>query len=194
MRPDPTRRSEQSRRAILDATIELLTEVGFVRSTVEAIASRAGVGKQTIYRWWPSKAAVVFDALLAENAEEEGPVSLPDTGDLVADLSEVLEGSIAELTDPQRGPLLRTITAEVQHDAALAEELADRLLRPQFDASIDRIRSGQRAGQVDPDLDPRVVMEALYGAILHRWLLRTVPFDDDYAARLIQVVLRSGAG
>lgn len=136
---------------------------------------------------------MVFDALLTGDADGDDTVRRPDTGDVVADLRWVLEGSIEELTDPRRGPLLRTITAEVQHDAALAEELAERLLRPQFDAAIDRIRAGQQAGQqagqLDPDLDPRVVMEALFGAVLHRWLLRTVPFDDDYVTRLLAVVL-----
>ena len=63
--PDPTRRSNASRQAILDAAAELIAEVGFRRLTIEAIAVRAGAGKQTIYRWWPSKGAVVFDALLA---------------------------------------------------------------------------------------------------------------------------------
>lgn len=193
MSPDPTRRSERSRRAILDATIQLLAEVGFVRLSVEAIAAKAGVGKQTIYRWWPSKGAVVFDALLSEGTgAEEVPLQLPDTGDLVADLRSVLEGSIEELTHPERGPLLRTITAEVQHDQALAEELLERLLRPQFDASIERIRLGQQAGQVEADLDPRIVMETLYGAVFHRWLLRTAPFEDGYVDNLLDVVLGRG--
>lgn len=189
MSPDPTRRSDRSQRAILDATTELLVEVGFVRLTIEAIAARAGVGKQTIYRWWPSKGAVVFDALLRGNAgEDDGPL-LPNTGDLAADLRSMLEGSIEELTHPQQGPLLRTITAEVQHDPVLAEELLDRLLRPLYDASVERIRAGQEAGQVDADLDARVIMETLYGAVFHRWLLRTVPFEDDYLDRLLAVVL-----
>jgi AcrR family transcriptional regulator len=86
MSPDPTRRNERSRRAILEAASELVADTGFVRLTVEAIAARAGVGKQTIYRWWPSKGAVVFDALLAEGLGAEGESRLPDTGDLRADL------------------------------------------------------------------------------------------------------------
>ena len=63
--PDPTRRSERSRQAILTATADLLGEVGYSKLAVEAIAARAGVGKQTIYRWWPDKGAVVLDAYLA---------------------------------------------------------------------------------------------------------------------------------
>jgi AcrR family transcriptional regulator len=59
--PDPNRRSEQSRQAILAAAAELCVEIGYAATTVEAIAARAGVGKQTIYRWWPSKAAVLLE-------------------------------------------------------------------------------------------------------------------------------------
>ncbi|MCP2258834.1 transcriptional regulator, TetR family [Streptoalloteichus tenebrarius] len=71
--PDPTRRSERSRQAILTAALDLVVEIGYRKMTIEAIAARAGVGKQTIYRWWPSKGAVVFDAILA--------LSQGDTGD-----------------------------------------------------------------------------------------------------------------
>ncbi|MEV4089583.1 helix-turn-helix domain-containing protein, partial [Nonomuraea fuscirosea] len=80
--PNPARRSERSRQAILDAARELVSEVGYAKLTIEAIAARAGVGKQTIYRWWPSKGAVVLDAFLA--LSEAGPgrsMALPDTGD-----------------------------------------------------------------------------------------------------------------
>ena len=62
-RPDPARRSERSRRAILDAALELLTEHGYAELTIEAVAARAGVGKQTIYRWWSGKGAVVLDMM-----------------------------------------------------------------------------------------------------------------------------------
>ncbi|MFD3570518.1 TetR/AcrR family transcriptional regulator, partial [Streptomyces sp. NPDC058667] len=62
--PDASRRSERSRRAIFDAALALVTETGYAKTTIEGIAARAGVGKQTIYRWWPSKAAVLLDAFL----------------------------------------------------------------------------------------------------------------------------------
>lgn len=62
--PDSSRRSDRSRRAIHEAALALVGEVGYARTTIEGIAARAGVGKQTIYRWWPSKAAVLLDAFL----------------------------------------------------------------------------------------------------------------------------------
>jgi AcrR family transcriptional regulator len=190
MSPDARRRSERSKQAILTATRELVAEVGFVRLTMEAIASRAGVGKQTIYRWWPSKGSVVFDALLDEMVEGSGPQLLAATGDVVQDFRTTLEGSVGEFTDPNRDKLLRTILAEVQHDPVLSQELIDRLLRPQFDAAIERIRAAQEAGQIDADLDPRIAMEMLFGPMLHRWLLRAAPLDRSYVDRLLDHAFR----
>jgi AcrR family transcriptional regulator len=77
--PDPARRSGRAHAAILDATRELIVEVGYDSMSIEGIAGRAGVGKQTIYRWWPSKAALVLDMWTPEVEEQLG---FPDTGDL----------------------------------------------------------------------------------------------------------------
>lgn len=188
--PDPSRRSERARTAILDAARALLSEVGFVRLTVEAIASRAGVGKQTIYRWWPSKEAVLFDALLAGQAAPDGSQDLPDTGDILADLRTVLRAVVEELVEPGSDRLLRTITAEIQHDPLLSKEMLERVLRPQLEAAADRIRSAQRVGQIAESVDAQVATELLFGPIFHRWLLRTAPLDAAYVDRLLQQVLR----
>lgn len=191
--PDPARRSERAHLAILAAARKLLTEVGFVRLTVESIAERAGVGKQTIYRWWPSKEAVVFDAILADQADAEGSHALPDSGDVVQDLRTVLRQTITQLTDVDNDRLQRTITAEIQHDPKLAAELVERLLRPQLDATAERLRAAQRAGQIDAAVDVVLATELLYGPVFHRWLLRTAPLETDYADRLLDHVL-AGVG
>src|SRR5262245_41585508 len=102
MTPSATRRKETSRRAIRTAAFDLVQEDGYRRTSIEALGARAGVGKQTIYRWWPSKGAVLFDAflMLSEGAGGEPPV-LPDTGDLEADLIAVLRATVDELNDPR---------------------------------------------------------------------------------------------
>lgn len=186
---DTSRRSERSRRAILTAAGELLADVGFARLTIEAIAARAGVGKTTIYRWWPSKGAVVFDALLEAQGPSSDARKLPDTGDVERDLRDVLRAVIDELADPQVDRLQRTIAAEIQHDTELAGELVERLLQPQLEATEQRLRAGQEAGQLDPHADVTVATELLFGPIFHRWLLRTTPLDDAYADRLVVLVL-----
>lgn len=186
--PDPTRRSNSSRQAILDAAAELIAELGFRRLTIEAIAVRAGVGKQTIYRWWPSKGAVVFDALLALQHDADG-VRMPESGDLGADLRLLLRETAAGLVDPHLEEPYRAVLTEIQHDPVLAEELRERLLGPLLSATRDWIRRAQDRCQINAATDPAVVVDVLYGPLFYRWLLRTGPLDDDYLQALTAAVL-----
>lgn len=188
--PSPGRRNERSHRAILTAATDLVAEVGYSKLTVEAIAARAGVGKQTIYRWWPSKGAVVFDAFLALQEGDEG-TALPDTGDLRADLTEVLRGSVAGMVDPRFEAAYRALTTEIQHDPELAAMLLDRLLGPLLEATRDRLRAAQFGGEIDEDVPLDVAVELLYGPIYHRWLLRTGPLNDEHADAVVGLVLRA---
>ncbi|MDP9797108.1 AcrR family transcriptional regulator [Catenuloplanes nepalensis] len=181
--PDPARRNERSRRAILDATRALLDETGYAELTVGAIAARAGAGKQTIYRWWGGKSAVVLDALFDTVAT--GDVALPDTGDLRADLRLVVRATVAEFADPRLSATTRALTVETLSDETMAGEVRDRLLRPQLDAVKDRLR----AGGVPADVDLDVAVELIFGPIYHRWLLRTGPLTEDYADRLVDLVM-----
>ncbi|GIF13608.1 TetR/AcrR family transcriptional regulator [Actinoplanes teichomyceticus] len=189
--PDPGRRNERARQAILRAALELLADSGYADLTVEAIAARAGVGKQTIYRWWRGKGAVILDALV--ESATAGAAALPDTGDLRADLRAVLRGTVAEFADPKLSATTRALTIETLSDDRLAEEVRDRLLRPQLAAVADRLRAARRAGQVRADVDLDQVVELLMGPVYHRWLLRTGPLTDDYADAVVELVLTAVA-
>ncbi|MFF9566174.1 TetR/AcrR family transcriptional regulator [Streptomyces sp. NPDC014685] len=194
--PDSSRRSERSRRAIHDAALGLVGEVGYPRTTIEAIAARAGVGKQTIYRWWPSKAAVLLDAFIAlgertaGRAEGEPAPALPDTGDLAADLGTVLRATVDELNDPAFEAPTRALAAEGIVDPRLGAEFVEKLLAPSFELYAARLRAAQEAGQMRADADPRVALELLVGPVTHRWLLRTGPLTHDYADAIVDHVLR----
>ncbi|MDR7273367.1 TetR/AcrR family transcriptional regulator [Catenuloplanes atrovinosus] len=193
--PDPARRNERSRRAILDATRALLAETGYADLTVGAIAARAGAGKQTIYRWWGGKSAVVLDALV-DTVAAEG-MTLPDSGDLRADLRLVLRATVAEFADPVLSATTRALTIETLIDDELAVQVRDRLLRPQLDAVKDRLRAGQRAGDVRTGVDLDQAVELIFGPLYHRWLLRTGPLTEEYADGLVDLVmtaLRRGNG
>ncbi|MDQ0984156.1 TetR/AcrR family transcriptional regulator [Streptomyces sp. V2I9] len=207
--PDSSRRSDRSRRAIHDAALALVAEVGYRRTTIEGIAARAGVGKQTIYRWWPSKAAVLMDAFLdlagrtaeeaGEGADEgvaqggragaarsgEGVTGFPDTGDLAADLKAVLRATVDELNDPVLEAVTRALTAEGIVDAKLGAEFVHQLLDPQLALYVTRLRAAQEAGHVRADVDPRIALELLIGPLMHRWLLRTLPLTHAYADAIV---------
>ncbi|MGI5211767.1 TetR/AcrR family transcriptional regulator [Plantactinospora sp. CA-290183] len=189
-KPDPVRRSERSRRAILDAARDLVSDLGYTRVTIEAIAARAGVGKQTIYRWWPSKGAVIFDSFLALSEGGEG-VRLPDTGDLEVDLKTVMRATVAEFADPAFEAPIRALNMEIIGDPALAALYREKLAGPVDEAKKERLRNAQRAGQLAADADLDLVLEVLYAPLYQRWLLRSGPLTPEYADALVEITLRA---
>src|SRR4051794_35694438 len=107
------KRSEESRQAILTAAFELVAELGYPRLTIEGIAARSDAGKQTIYRWWPSKADVLLDGLVAK-ADLYIPV--PDTGSYAEDLRAFLLASFALARVRPVVEALRALMAQAQID------------------------------------------------------------------------------
>ncbi|WP_242883850.1 TetR/AcrR family transcriptional regulator [Actinomadura litoris] len=169
--PNEQRRSERSRRAILDAALELCRERGLAKMTVEEIAKRAGVGKQTIYRWWGSKAAVLQEAL---NERVNSTIDFPYTGDLRADLhtqmSRVAEAFGSEDFAPYTG-----LIAAAQEDPEVAASLRQHMIEPRVRACEERLRRGQEEGQIREDFDIDTLVEMLYGPLYYRLLLHTRP-------------------
>ncbi|AQW55748.1 TetR/AcrR family transcriptional regulator [Streptomyces violaceusniger] len=190
--PDHSRRKERSRRAILAAARALVAEEAYEKVTVEAIAARAGVGKQTIYRRWPSKSAVVFAAVLALSEDADGQsVALPDTGDLEADLKLVMRATAEEFAAPSFDRLIRALNTEIANDAALAAEYREKLAQPLEEAKKARLRSAQEVGQLDADADLDLVLEVLYAPLFQRWLHRSGPLTAGYADSLVDATLRA---
>lgn len=187
--PNPSRRNEKSHRAVLDATLELLQEMPYARLSIEGIAARAGVGKQTIYRWWPSKAAVLFDAFLHLSEDADGTPSLPDTGDLRADLRVVLTATVAELNQPALEEPMRALATAVTHDPALAAAYHERLDGPLREAKRARLRRAQEAGEITADVDLDLAVDIIWGPLLNRWLQRGGPLTDDYVDAVLDTAL-----
>ena len=188
--PDESRRSERARLAVLAASAELIGTVGYDKMTIEGIAATAGVGKQTIYRWWPSKATVVLD-MWAPDVHPK--IEFADTGDLAADLKAQLKSVIDLGSEPLFGPTFRALVADSQHDAQLAEQLLERIFRPRIAACKNRLRSAQAAGQLLEDIDLDVAVDLFYGGFYHRYLLRIAPLTHEYADVIVDSVL-SGIG
>jgi AcrR family transcriptional regulator len=193
-KPNPARRSERSRQAVLAAARDLVSELGYAKVSIEAIAARAGVGKQTIYRWWPSKGAVIFDSFLAlSEGEDDDGVRLPDTGDIEADLKTVMRATVAEFADPASEAPVRALNMEIIADPALAEAYREKLAGPVDEAKKDRLRSAQRAGQLAAGADLDLVLEVLYAPLYQRWLHRSGPLTPQYADALVETTLRAFA-
>ncbi|MFD9463155.1 TetR/AcrR family transcriptional regulator [Streptomyces sp. NPDC060027] len=192
--PDSTRRSEKSRRAIYAAALALVGEAGYPRTTIEGIAARAGVGKQTIYRWWSSKAEVLLDAFMdlgeqAARAAGQEPYEIPDTGDLAADLKLVLRATVDELLDPAFEVPSRALAAEGLVNERLGAEFVAKLLEPQLQLYVRRLRSAQAKGDVRRDIDPRIALELFVSPLAQRWLQRTAPISYDYTDTLVDYAL-----
>jgi AcrR family transcriptional regulator len=183
-------RSEQ---AILRATAELLDEVGFAALTMEEVASRAGVGKATLYRWWSGKGTLAFDAFLAGFMERQ---PLPDTGDLRADLLAGLRGWIRAVKGTALGRTLTGLVAEVQHDPDLAEEWRQRFIGVVRDQHRTMLERAIARGEIPAGCDTDVVLDLLYGSAYHRLLQTHLPLTDRFARNVVDVIvggLTSGA-
>jgi AcrR family transcriptional regulator len=184
--PDPSRRNARAQAAILGATRELIGRVGYDRMSIEGIAAAAGVGKQTIYRWWPSKAAVVLDAWAPEVQQH---LTFPNTGDLAADLKMELKSASDLSNDPSFGPSFRALVAESQYDQTLANQLLDRIFWPRIEAAKQRLRAAQQDGQLVPTIDLDIAADLLYGAFYYRYLLRAATLTHEHAEAVVDAVL-----
>ena len=185
--PNPARRNEATRRAILDAALDLVVASGFAGLSVESIAEHAGVGKQTIYRWWSSKGAVLLDAFTEHRDEDRASVSVLgalDTGNFPRDLRRVLRDTIRAFATPTWEAPYRAITIAIQSDPELAAQAIERLIGPSLSEVRDWLARAQGRGEIRAELDLDVAVEMLLGPLFHRWLLRTAPLTDAYADAL----------
>ena len=190
-KPDPARRSERSRRAILDAARELVSEVGYAKVSIEAIAARAGVGKQTIYRWWPSKGAVVFDAFLA--AQPRAPRSTDAAarhGRHRGRPETVMRATVAEFADPAFEAPDQGAQHGDHHDPASPPSTARSWPAPL--TRRRRIGCAARSGRANrPDADLDLAREADLGPLYQRWLHRSGPLTPEYADALVDLALKA---
>jgi AcrR family transcriptional regulator len=180
------RRNDAAKEAILDAAFRLLSDPGTENLTIDAIAAEAGVGRQTIYRWWPSKGAVVADAL-ARHAR----VVVPErhTGSFAGDLEAFLADSFAGLQDEAFAARLRQIVAAAQHDEHVARVLADftAARRAVLRALLER---GRDAGELAPDADLDMLVDMAYGVLYYRLLVGHAPLDQEAARSLATALPR----
>jgi AcrR family transcriptional regulator len=178
----PRRRSEKSRMAIVSATRELLLERGFDGLTIEAVAARAGVGKQTIYRWWPSRPALVADVML-EDADKI-LASINHTGDLSADLVGWVRKLSASLTTARGKAMLRILTvAGMEHEDTLVK------LRAGFSAPLhDSVRTRLLAEGIDKATADSAA-DAILGGVVYPILSGAQPYSRRRAELTTRIIV-----
>jgi AcrR family transcriptional regulator len=182
------RRSEEARQAVLQAADDLLVEIGFAALTIEGIAARAGVGKQTIYRWWSSKTDILMDAFVDDAIEQLVP---PDSGQLSRDLRLHLANLAEFLTASDAGAVFQALAGQAQHDAKMAARFRAEYLNRQRD--IDRIPL-QRAvarGELPPDTNIDLALDQLVGPIYYRVLVTGQPVSAQFTDVLVDRFLGS---
>jgi AcrR family transcriptional regulator len=181
------RRSERSHNAIIRATQELLVELGYRKLTIEAVAARAGVGKQTIYRWWPSRAALVLEAYLAGS----DTVSLPpqDSGSTREDVGALIGWLAAVLAEPTGGRVVAGLVGDLQHDPELAKGFQQDVVPARRQAMLAALERGRERGEIRADADLALAVDTLHGAVFYRLLLSGEPLDAEFAERVTDQVL-----
>jgi AcrR family transcriptional regulator len=160
-------RDPATSQSILEAALALGGEVGFDALTVESIAERAGVGKATIYRRWPNAFAIVMDAFLAE-VMRAAPIQHRATARESFTASMI---SLARLYRGHQGKMMRALVGRAQGDEKLMRILATHWVEPRRKIARAIIRRGIESGELRSELDPDVVLDALYGPFYHRLLV-----------------------
>ena len=181
-------RSPAARAAILAATSSLLERFGYDRVTMEGIASEAGVGKQTIYRWWPSKAAILGEALL-EGELPGADVEVPITDDIRADLHAWFSAMSAGLASDEGVALARALIAVTATDHELGLALNERLAAPIRSWVAERIDRGQSAGEIRADVDADAIADQLIAMASYAALIGQ-PLSEDRVDETVTRLLR----
>src|SRR5437879_4757327 len=185
-RPPGRPRSEESRQSILRSTLKLLKQQGgFAELSIEAIAADASVGKTTVYRWWPTKAALVADAF-STSADEE--LRFPNTGSVQSDMSLQMRRLI-RIFRSRRGKVVAALLAGGQSDPKLIEAFRDRFLWPRRRQAYQTLRRGIDRGELPADSDLDLVLDSLYGPIYMRFLIRHDKLDESFADELCGLAL-----
>jgi AcrR family transcriptional regulator len=169
-------RSERARRAVLEATLALAEEEGPSGLHMEAIAKRAGVSKETLYRWWRSKTEVVLEAL-AEHGQRTIPV--PDTGALGEDLRRFLRATV-DSADPTTVRLLHAVAAAAATDTSVAHEVRDRFLVTRREALGQLLGRAVDRGEITAQY-AGMALDMVYGSLWYRLIFDVGPLDYSWA-------------
>ncbi|HTX27805.1 MAG TPA: TetR/AcrR family transcriptional regulator [Streptosporangiaceae bacterium] len=179
-------RSEQAEQAIIEATLDVFAEQGFEGVCVELVAARAGVGKATIYRRWPNKE----ELLLAALGSLKSPYPEPQGDSVREDLLAIIEVMCADKADPRKARRYALLLGEGEKYPRLMARYKAEVVEPRRDMIRSVIRRGIGTGELRPDTDVEISMLTLTGAIMAQEKSLDGKLDGDFAARLVDGLLR----
>lgn len=179
-------RSEKSRKAIINATHDLLNENGVGSLTIEAIARRAEVGKPTIYRWWPSLADIVLEVLLCQ---ADANIKVPPFKTLRKTLHQFLEQSIQSIAEGA-GVHLRFLMAHAQEDEEFRLRFRENFTAERRKVLRSILQQAVGKGHIDSGQDLDLLVDIVFGVMWYRLLVGHSLMDEALAAELTETVLR----
>lgn len=179
------RRTERSQSAIIEATLTLLRRTQYKDLTIEAVAAAAGVGKATLYRRWPSKGALVAEAISSTLSVDDPP----ETDDFRTDLVAALRVSVVNYARPPGGILIGALIADVGDDDTLLHSFLENFVFPRRRVVTELIRRGIEEGELPAHSDPELLMDMWAGAVIYRALLKHAPVTDELAERMVDALM-----
>jgi AcrR family transcriptional regulator len=179
-------RSAEVDLSILAAATAILDERGLAGMSMEEVASRAGVGKATVYRRWPSRGALALDAFMAEFRSQ---LQVPDTGTLRGDLLASLRAWSRAVSKTRAGRMLAGLLAEAQRDPQLAVAWRERVFDPLRAQQKTLVDKAVRRGEIPAGTDADVVLDLVFGAAYHRLLQGHLPLSDRFARQVVDLVM-----
>jgi AcrR family transcriptional regulator len=177
-------RSQSARRAILAAALELAGEHGPQGLTMGGLAQRAGVSKETLYRWWRSKTEVLLEALTAYG---EQTIPVPDTGRLERDLRGFLRATAAALDSPTRR-ILRILAAEAAADPTAAQQIRQQFLVHRRAALAILLDRAVARGELSDQATASMLLDLVFGSLWYRLVFATGPLDQAWADALTNTI------
>ena len=178
------KRDQDAQQRILDATRDLICERGATRVSINEIAAHAGVGKQTIYRWWPSRADLVFEALEREIKAGSPP---PNTGTAYGDVRIQVQ-RVAKLMNSPLRAILREMIVETFGDDEIAEQFGTLFFAERRRQGAATVQAGIDRGELRPDLDPEIIGDLLYSPLWLRMIIGHQPLTPKAVDKLLDHV------
>ena len=185
-RPRGRPRSEAAEQAVMDAVYDFLQERSVRELTMEGIAERANVGKPTLYKWWPSKAALVMAVLQQRLVPKPEPISAKTAEEAIR----ARMHRLVRAFNGMFGKVFADLIAEGQSDPALLAELYERHLGQRREALVAEIERGKQAGEFYAEVDSELLVDSLIGPIYYRLLMKSAPLTEAYVDQLLAQLMQ----